>query len=515
MPVNEKDISRINKSAKNAAVALFTSILMGVLSFLERTQFNHVYIDDYLGLFSFFNNVINILSCSELGITTAVGYALYKPVAYNDKVQISAIMNFMKKVYWAIGGLIFAGGMLLLPFLPYMITTEIAYSNVCVYFMIFVLKTSFTYWLTYSVIIVAVNQEQYIQTFIQNMVWCVQYVLLMVVSALTGDFLLYSITMLACSIVCSVLLKYVSHKRYPIKKTKEKLPKEARHAIFNNTKGLVLTKIGSVAVNSTDSILISIMVSTAFLGRYANYQMIIAGIQGVMGIIPNAISASIGNVGVTESKRKLSRSFETIDLAHYFIYSTIAIILLCSINPIVATFFGVSKILPFSSVIIICINFYIHCLRFLTTTYKSSLGLYWHDRKRPLFEAVANIVFSIILGHFWGFNGIMIGTILTNIVVNLWYEPLIIYHHGFSNSAYWHYFTLIGRALLSFIIGICALLCTIWIPQEGILSILVRIVLSFFVAVLIYGIIYRNNNTAILIFNVLKNLMISKIKKNN
>lgn len=515
MSVSNSDLTRINKSAKNASVALFTSIAMGVLSFLERTQFNHVYIDDYLGMFSLFNNIINILSCSELGITTAVAYALYKPVALNDEDQIASIIGYMKKVYFFIGAFITFGGLLLIPFLPLLISTDIPYSMVSVYFMLFVIKTAFSYWLTASTIILTVNQEQYIQTFIQNMTWCVQYALLMLITALTANFLYYSIMMLVCSVFCSLQLRRTSRKRYPVikRKTATKISKESKHHIISNMKGLMITRIGSVIVNSTDSILISVMVSTAFLGKYSNYQMIIAGISGVLAIIPNAITASIGNMGVVESKRKVARSFETINLAHYFCYSITTVVLVCISSPIVSTFFGKDKTIPLLSVIIVCINFYIKSLRFMTTSYKSSLGLYWYDRKRPLFESVANILYSIILGKFFGFNGILAGTILTNITVNLWYEPLIIYHYGFQRSAFWYYFSTLGRMVLASIMLALSIFATSFIPTRGLGAIIQRGTIAALISLLILFIFYRKNDDAMAIVNTMKVAILSKLKK--
>ena len=517
MSVSNSDLTRINKSAKNASVALITGIVMGVLSFLERTQFNHVYMDDYLGMFSLFNNIINILSCSELGITTAVSYALYKPVAMNDEDQIASIIGCMKKVYFFIGAFITIGGLVLIPFLPVLISTDVPYSLVSIYFMLFVIKTAFSYWLTASTIILTVNQEQYIQTFIQNMTWCIQYALLMLVTALTANFLYYSLVMLLCSISCSLQLRMVSRKRYPVvkKKTSVKISQESKHHIISNMKGLLITRIGSVIVDSTDSILISIMVSTAFLGKYSNYQMIIAGISGVLAIMPIAITASIGNMGVLESKRKVARSFEAINLGHYFCYSITTVVLVCISNPIVSTFFGKDKTIPLVSVIIVCINFYIKSLRFMTNSYKSSLGLYWYDRKRPLFESIANIIYSVILGKFFGFNGILIGTLLTNITVNLWYEPLIIYHYGFQRSAFWYYFSTFGRMIISSIMMAISVFTTSFFPTRGLGAIILRGVCSALISLLILFIFYRKNSDAITIANTMKDAILSKLKKTN
>ena len=67
-----RNLKRIEKSKINTTVALVTNIVMGVLSFAERTVFNQFFNEDYLGLYSFNNNIIGILTFFELGLSSAV-----------------------------------------------------------------------------------------------------------------------------------------------------------------------------------------------------------------------------------------------------------------------------------------------------------------------------------------------------------------------------------------------------------------------------------------------------------
>ncbi|MBQ3423389.1 MAG: hypothetical protein IJH34_17420, partial [Romboutsia sp.] len=58
-----------------------------------------------------------MLSLADLGIGTAIVYALYKPLAEKNEVEIARLMNFYKKAYTSIGVIIFILGIGLLPFL--------------------------------------------------------------------------------------------------------------------------------------------------------------------------------------------------------------------------------------------------------------------------------------------------------------------------------------------------------------------------------------------------------------
>ena len=55
--------------------------------------------EEYLGVSGLFTNIISILSLSELGIGTAIVYALYKPIAENNEPKIRALMKIYGTAY--------------------------------------------------------------------------------------------------------------------------------------------------------------------------------------------------------------------------------------------------------------------------------------------------------------------------------------------------------------------------------------------------------------------------------
>lgn len=424
MKISNKDLKRINNSKLNTTTALVTSIVMGVASFIERAVFNRVFIADYLGLYSFFNSTITILATAELGISSAIAYALYAPIDKGDKGQISAIMNLFKKAYKTIGTVILIGGLAILPFMDKLLITSVPLEQVRIYFLVFLSSTVFNYWLTYENMLIIANQESYKVTLVTNMVWSFQYFAQIAISIITKNFLYYSFSILAANLTRAFILRHITKKEYPYlrKKCTVKLDKGIKNKIVQNTKGLILTKIGSIIVSSTDSMLISAMVGASFLGKYSNYQMITTGIMQVTTILPNAVSASIGNVGVSESKKKVSSAFKTLNLASFLIYGPLTIILINIVNPVISTFFGADRALPTFTVILIFANFYLANFREILLTFKGSLGLYYYDRKRPIIEGLTNLFLSILMGKIWGFNGIIGATIITNLTVNLWIE---------------------------------------------------------------------------------------------
>ena len=427
---------RFRSSTRNALTAVITQIFMGVASFVERMVFNQCFISDYLGFYSLFKNIISVLSVAELGLSVAISFALYAPFAEDNFEEVNAILAFYRRVYRTVGLIIFIGGIIFSFFLHFLVKTEVPMTSVTVYFYIFLLSTVFEYFFFYKSILFSASQRNYIPTLITNICWTIMYCIQIAVSICTHNFMLYAICILAFTLIRCITVNILANRQYSFIKNKpNKLSKESKKKILQNVKGLIASRIGNVISDSTNGILISAIVGSSILGLYSNYQMITKGLLGFTNILPSAITASLGNVGATESYDNVAESYKYIESAYYLLYAIISIVLVNIINPIVSIFFGASRCMPFSSALLICILFYISNIKNLFYTYKSSLGLYWYDRYRPLITGISDFVLSIILGKIIGFDGIILGTIIAYTVIDLWVEPLIIFHRGFHASS--------------------------------------------------------------------------------
>ena len=109
--MNEK--SRTENSIRNIFTGLFGQGLQVLLSFINRMVFIRCLSADYLGLNGLFTNVLSVLSLAELGIGSAIVYALYKPLAEKDEKKIAAYMNFYARAYKTIGIIVAVAGIIM------------------------------------------------------------------------------------------------------------------------------------------------------------------------------------------------------------------------------------------------------------------------------------------------------------------------------------------------------------------------------------------------------------------
>ena len=120
--------SRTANVKKNIFWSYVSNIGMSIVSMISRTLFVYILGAKYLGISGLFTNILGILSFTNLGIGSAIVFALYKPIADNDTEKIKSLMQLYKTAYRIIAVVIAGLGCLLLPFLKYLVNTDIPIS---------------------------------------------------------------------------------------------------------------------------------------------------------------------------------------------------------------------------------------------------------------------------------------------------------------------------------------------------------------------------------------------------
>lgn len=95
--------SRVKKSLLNARVNLIFYFLTLILSFFSRKIFLDCLGADFVGLTTTLQNLLGFLNLAELGIGSAIGYVLYKPLFEHDQQKINEIISVFGYLYRWIG----------------------------------------------------------------------------------------------------------------------------------------------------------------------------------------------------------------------------------------------------------------------------------------------------------------------------------------------------------------------------------------------------------------------------
>lgn len=433
-------MSRTENSIRNIKFGTFGLFLSYVVNFVSRRFFVMYLSVEYLGINGLFSNILTVLSLMELGVGTAIGFSLYAPLAFQETEKIQLIMQFYRKAYWVIGLLVIAVGLAITPLLPILITEEQTIPNLYPIYWLFVINSGISYFLSYKRTLVIADQKRYINTAYQYGFQILKSIGQIIILIITQSFILYLLVMLATTVIENVLISKRIDRLYPYLRTRTKgtLEKEESLRIKKNIFALMFHRIGTVVVNGTDNILMAMFVNLASVGIYSNYTMVTKALNSVLGVLYQSLTASIGNFVVEKGSPASMPLFDQLNVATFWLFGFCSISLYLLFNPFIEIWLGAAYCFSQPVVLIIVINFYIMGILRPVRTFYASMGLFWFDRYKPIFESAINLIFSIVLVKRFGLIGILIGTTISSVTTIFWFEPFVLYHYGFGCNI-WNY----------------------------------------------------------------------------
>jgi len=155
-------------------------------------------------------------------------------------------------------------------------------------------------------------------------------------------------------------------------------------------------------------------------------------INGILGQVFTALTASVGNLNAVEGNEKSHKVFNVLFFLNFWLYGLCSIALWILFNPFIKMWIGSKYTMDKYIVIMIVLNFFVMGMRQTVLLYNTTLGLFWNYRYKPLFEAIINLVVSIILLKKLGVAGVFLGTFISTITTSFWVEPYMLYKRGFQ-----------------------------------------------------------------------------------
>lgn len=442
---------RIEKAMNNVMANLLINSMNILMQFVCRTVFIYVLGVSYLGINGLFSSILTILGLAELGVGSAIVYSMYQPLADNDIPKVKALMNLYRRCYKVIGLIVFVIGLVILPILPWIIKID-AYRN-WIYFIyiLYLLQTVISYWfLAYRTAIIEADQRGYVLAKLHCCISLISTIIKIVALVVFRDFVIYVVLGILVQIIHSLLAARKVSKLYPylLEKDSYILSKKEKTEIKKNVVGLLLYKISSTVLTSTDNIIISIFIGVHAVGIMDNYSMIVKMVLGVLMILFGSYTSGIGNLYITEKKEKVESVFRCLNFANFWLYGFCGIAIYILINPFITLWIGKEYIVSEGIVFLIFLNMITSGLQNAVISFKDGCGLFWKGKYRPLMSAILNLIISILLVKPLGIAGVILGTILSRFLTTWWFDPLLLYKNVFMSSPKAYYMRYIRSLLL-------------------------------------------------------------------
>ena len=429
--------SRTVNTKRNIRFGLLQAVVSQFLPFIVRTILIHRFGVEYLGLNSLFASLLSVLSLMELGFGTAVVYSMYKPVAGNDIDQICAYLAYFRKIYRIIGAAIMAAGLMLMPFLKYLIKDPAMPGGLNLYtcYLIFLGDAVISYLLYgYLTAIPTAYQRRDILSKVNIGISLLQCMVKSMLLLFSSNFYVYLISIPVITVMRNLIQASIIKRKYPQLGCRGSLSSDQKQDLNKKVYGLLINKITGISRNSIDTLCISSFIGLTVTGIYNNYYYIMTGVIAFSTTILSSMMASVGNSIATESRRKNYADMRMFDFMYMAAAGWAAGCLLCLYQPFIQAWLGKEMMLGMPAVIGLCAYFYILKSGDIRWVYHEGAGLWYESRYIMIGEAVVNTFLNIILCRTMQVFGIILATVISVFITNHLLCPRLLFKLYFQQK---------------------------------------------------------------------------------
>ena len=486
--------SLIRQSTSNVLVSIIARIVVMLLPFVVRTVIIRTLGNLYVGVDSLFSSILNMLSLSELGFSSAVVYAMYKPVAENDEEKVRALLCFYKRVYQIVGCVILGVGLILLPNIKFFIAKGTEYPtdiNIYIVYLILLINTSISYFFfAYKNSLLVATMRNDLDSLIEMCRSLVSHLLQIAILLIFRNYYLYVVILPIVTLANNIVRNVIINKKYPqYKGSKSKLSQEDKKDIMTRVGALVGHKLGGFVFTSVDSLVISAFLGLTILGQYSNYYSIFAAVYAMESTIYTAIQSTIGNILVTKSQEECYKIFKSIFIVNAAVTCFCTLCFLTLYQPFMRLWIGEGSLLGYEIPILLAAYYFVKSTRRVLFVFKEAAGMWRENLLMPYISVAVNVIFNILLVKTIGLPGVIISSIAAILLVEMPWETVVFFKKYFKahQKAYW------GKVVLVTIL--CVLLsgfsvALYYLVSNWISNLILQMVILLFMCLIITAIVY-------------------------
>ena len=445
--------SRTENALKNSAAGLALRAVSILSRFILRTAFLRVLGNEYTGLTGVFTDILNVLGLAELGLEASLLYALYRPLAENDAPRAASLLRFYRRAFLFVGAGMAAAGVLIAPFLSFIVKDIPAVrEDIRLIFLLFVLDAASSCCFAARPALLKARQHARTVSRYAMAAECAECLLSVLLLLVCKSFAAWLFIHLAADLIKNALLRRAAGREGKGLFVRDAAPLDAaeHRQRIKDTLCLTAYDLSGVAINSTDSIFISLFCGTAEVAVVGNFMLIVNSVKGAIEQVAAAVKPGVGNLAATETPEKQRQIFRWMDLVCYFAACWGSACLFALLNPFVGDIWmGPAYRISDLTAALITLNFYIAVMVYPVEAFRTANGLFARGWGRPVATAALNLLLDGVFGRLWGVDGILLATAVSRVLTQVWFDPYLLGRYAFRQSARHYYLRYAFRAALA------------------------------------------------------------------
>ncbi len=485
--------NRTFNSTINIVVGIIKNVVITLLAFISRKLFIEYIGIEFLGINGLFTNILSLLSMADLGFGTAMSFSFYKPLADGDEKKLASLIHFYKKVYHIIAIAVAVIGLSLIPILDKIINLETPVHNIELYYIIFLSNTVISYLFVYKSSVLTADQKNFVVDIWTIAVNVIKIIIQCIFTIIFKNYIIYIVLNVLATLVNNLVISHQANKQYPYISNYTSIDKQDKKEIFVNLKSVFIYKVSGSLLNSIDSIVISVCISTVAVGLYSNYSTITTSLVSFITIIFTSLTPSIGNLIVKESYDARYKIFTMAQNLSFWISGFVSICTYVLISDFIEIWLGQEYVMGELMAVAVALNLYFSTSMQTIWIFREASGLYKRTKYIMLIAAIVNLCLSVLLAKILGAAGVILATTIAKISTYFWYEPNILFKDFFKKRVISYYKTYMLNILCVIIAGLGISKLMNLIAINGIIGWLIKAMVCAVIVNTIYVVINIKN----------------------
>lgn len=372
------------------------------------------------GLVTSISQFISYFNLVEAGLASAAVYALYKPLANNDNDEISCVVSTAKKFYIQAGYIFLVLIICLAIIYPIFIKSSLL-SKSEMFLLIIALGMNgcleFFTLAKYRALLTA-DQSVYVISVTSSISTIINTLIILLLSMMKFNIVIVRIGCLVAIILRSIILYTYTKKKYPYINYNSKIESQRLDKRWD---ALFLQVLGATQIGAP-VILATIFTTLKQVSVYSIYNMVISGINNLLGIFSTSLSSTFGDIIIKNETDKLRKNYSIFEKIYYVLIAIVYGISFNLLLPFILIYTkdvtDINYNLPTLSILFV-INGLLSNFKTPQGMLVISAGLYKETKIQSSIQAGIIIFLGIILTPKYGLYGIMISSIVSNSYRNL------------------------------------------------------------------------------------------------
>lgn len=355
---------------------------------------------------------LTLISLLDLGMGAVIQASMYKPLLENDEVLLSTIyyksQAFFNRIGFAL--LFYIAGLCL--FLPAHLSGQFTQGQIIGLILVLSLSHLLQFFLGItSQIILGSDQKAYIKEILQGTANILNLLLTLVLIQSGQTVLMVKFASALVFILPPIFISYYVHRNYGISKTLRDRTYQIQQQWYGIGQHIAYT-----IQESTDIVILSMFASLSQVSVYAVYNTVFQGIKTFLNAATSGLRPFLGRALHLEDKMLLQRQFHKMEwLLHtsstIFISSTFQLV-----TPFVVLYTKKITDANYNQPIfgyIMTLAVFLYALRLPYRTLVFAFGEFKNTQFGSYFEAILNLIISVILVGPFNIAGVAIGTVVS------------------------------------------------------------------------------------------------------